>query len=421
MTDPSRRGLLAGLAALPVATAAAAAEPRRRSSSKRRREAAAPVNHVDVAVIGAGVFGAWTAWHLVRAGLKVRLFDAYGAGHARSSSGGESRVIRMGYGADTLYSAMAAESLPYWQALSDSASAPIFHRTGVLWWAPATDIYTQQSRAWLTASGTAHEVGDAAWLQQRWPQIRFYNNETGILETGAGALIAGRGVQEVVADAGLAAERMVMPAPLPVKRSAAHHLPGGGTAQHLVYTVGPWLAELFPQQLGGRIVATRQEVFHFGAAQGDLRFTAPQLPVWSDFNNGAVVYGIPDLEGQGFKLAFDDHGPVVDPDTHDRRVSDAGIARARAYLAARFPALATAPLIHSRVCQYENSSTGDFLLDRLPGTERVWLVGGGSGHGFKHGPAVGRRVAAHVLDAKLAVEPRFSLASKGTVAARRVF
>jgi sarcosine oxidase len=393
--------------------------PRRRS--KRRRDPAPLVPHVDVAVIGAGVFGAWTAWHLVKAGLKVRLFDAYGAGHARSSSGGESRVIRMAYGADAIYSAMAAESLPLWQALSDSASAPIFHNTGVLWWAPDTDAYSAQSLAWLASSNTPHESGDANWLQNRWQQIRFYNNERGILETSAGALIAGRGVQEVVADSGLTVERIVMPAPLPVKKSTKHHLPDGGTADHLVYAVGPWLAKLFPQQLAGRIVATRQEVLHFGAPAGDNRFAAPQLPVWADFNNGAIVYGIPDIEGQGFKLAFDTHGPVVDPDTHDRRVSEASVAAARKYLAVRFPALAEAPLIHSRVCQYENSSNGDFLIDRLPGTERVWLVGGGSGHGFKHGPAVGKRVAAHVMDAALAVEPRFSLATKGTVAGRTVF
>lgn len=393
--------------------------PRRRS--KRRRDPAPLVPHVDVAVIGAGVFGAWTAWHLVKAGLKVRLFDAYGAGHARSSSGGESRVIRMAYGADAIYSAMAAESLPYWQALSESASAPIFHQTGVLWWAPNTDAYSAQSLAWLASSGTPHESGDANWLQNRWQQIRFYNNERGILETTAGALIAGRGVQEVVADAGLAVERIVMPAPLPVKKRATHYLPDGGTAGTLVYAAGPWLAELFPQQLGGRIVATRQEVLHFGAPQGDNRFAAPQLPVWADFNNGAIVYGIPDLEGQGFKLAFDTHGPVVDPDTQDRRVSEASVTAARKYLAVRFPALADAPLIHSRVCQYENSSNGDFLIDRLPGNERVWLVGGGSGHGFKHGPAVGKRVAAHVLDTALAIEPRFSLATKGTVAGRTVF
>jgi glycine/D-amino acid oxidase-like deaminating enzyme len=189
----------------------------------------------------------------------------------------------------------------------------------------------------------------------------------------------------------------------------------------MVYALGPWLAELFPQLLGGRIVATRQEVFHFGAPQGDARFAAPNLPVWAEFNGGSIVYGLPDLEGQGFKLAFDAHGPVVDPDSEDRRVTPEGVARARDYLGRRFPTLARAPLIHSRVCQYENSSNGDFLIDRLPGHDRVWLVGGGSGHGFKHGPAVGKRVARHLFDPLFAVEPRFSLATKDRAIARTVY
>lgn len=414
---PSRRALIGGLAALPVASVAAAAERR----SKKRKPPRAKVQHVDVAVIGAGVFGAWTAWHLVRAGQSVRLFDAYGAGHARASSGGASRVIRMGYGADTIYSEMARESLPYWRALSDSASAPIYHETGVLWFAPEGDSYTAQSLAWLRARDIAHEAGDVRWLQTNWRQIQFYQGEHGLLEKGAGALIAARGVQEVIADAQIAVEPVVMPAPLLSKRTRKHRLPDGGTANHLVYACGPWLAELFPQQLMHKIVATRQEVYHFGAPQGDTRFAPPQLPVWADFNNGRIVYGIPDLEGAGFKIAFDTHGPVIDPDTMERQLTPTGIAAARAYLAQRFPDLADAPLIGGRVCQYENSSSGDFLIDRFPGEERVWLVGGGSGHGFKHGPAVGKRVAAHILNDELPIEPRFSYASKGTVAARAVF
>ena len=216
-------------------------------------------------------------------------------------------------------------------------------------------------------------------------------------------------------------ELRAWPAPLFSKRIKKHTLPDGGTADHLVYAAGPWLAELFPQQLMHKIVATRQEVYHFGAPQGDSRFAPPALPVWADFNNGRIVYGIPDLEGAGFKIAFDTHGPVIDPDTLERQLTPAGIAEARAYVARRFPGLANAPLIGGRVCQYENSSNGDYLIDRFPGQERVWLVGGGSGHGFKNGPAVGKRVAAHILDANLAVEPRFSFATKGTVAARTVF
>lgn len=417
---PTRRALLTGLAALPVAAGASAAE-RKERRSKKRKPAKPKVQHVDVAIIGAGVFGAWTAWHLLRAGKTVRLFDAYGAGNARASSGGESRVIRMGYGADTIYSEMARDSLKYWKDLSDSASAPIFHNTGVLWFAPQGDDYTAQSLAWLQANRVGHEHGDVRWLQEKYRQMQFYQGETGILETETGALIAARGVQELIADAQIEVERVVMPAPLFSKRIKKHTLPDGGTADHLVYAAGPWIAELFPQQLGGKIVATRQEVYHFGAPQGDSRFAPPELPVWADNSNGAIFYGIPDLEGAGFKIAIDRHGPTIDPDTMERTLTPAGIAEARAYLARRFPGLASAPLIGGRVCQYENSSNGDYLIDRFPGQERVWLVGGGSGHGFKNGPAVGKRVAAHILDANLAVEPRFSFATKGTVAARTVF
>jgi len=373
----------------------------------------------DAVVVGAGVFGAWTAWHLVRRGLSVRLLDQYGAGHARASSGGESRVIRFSYGGDRLYSAMARESLGQWDELSRRSPLPLLHRTGVLWFSPATDSYMADSLVWLREHGVAHEAGDRAWLAERFPQIVFRNGESGFLERDSGALIAGRGVQSVVADAGIAVERAN--ARPPERLANGNYRVAGIEARHVVYSCGPWLPELFPELLRGRIVPTRQEVYHFGAPPGDARFAPPALPVWADFNGGDMVYGLPDLEGQGFKLAFDRHGPVVDPDTMDRRVSAEGVAEARAYLARRFPGLKDAPLIHGRVCQYENSSNGDLLIDRLPGHERVWLVGAGSGHGFKHGPAVGRRVADHIADAALAIELRFSLATKAATQARTVY
>ena len=189
----------------------------------------------------------------------------------------------------------------------------------------------------------------------------------------------------------------------------------------LVYACGPWLPKLFPQILEGRIVATRQEVYHFAPGLGDTRFAPPEMPVWADFHGGELVYGMPELEGQGFKLAFDRHGTEVDPDTQDRHVTPEGVQAARAYIAARFPGLADADFVHGRVCQYENSSNGDFLLDRLPGHDRVWLVGGGSGHGFKHGPGVGQRVAAHIAHPDLPIEPRFALASKATSRERSIY
>jgi sarcosine oxidase len=372
--------------------------------------AAAAPKTFDVAVIGAGVFGAWTAWSLKRAGARVALVEARSPGHARASSGGESRVIRVSYGGDPLYSAMAETSLGAWDGLSARQGLPILHRTGVLWFSPSADDYMAKSLAWLAARGLPHRRFDAQALAGAYPQIAFRPGETGFLETRSGALIAGRGVQAVVRDARITP--VVLQARAPQRAGDVYEVGPGVRARTLVYACGPWLPKLFPDVLGGRIVATRQEVYHFGAEPGDDRFAPPGLPVWADFNRGDIVYGLPDLEGQGFKLAFDAHGPVVDPDTQSRQVSTEGVARARAYLAGRFPGLAAAPLIHARVCQYENSSNGDFLVDRLPGHERVWLVGAGSGHGFKHGPAVGALVAAHVLDPGKSVEPRFSLASK---------
>jgi sarcosine oxidase len=178
------------------------------------------------------------------------------------------------------------------------------------------------------------------------------------------------------------------------------------------------LPQLFPELLGERIHPTRQEVYFFGPPPGDARFSPPLMPAWIDF--GAEVYGMPDLEARGFKLALDRHGPAFDPEAGERVVSGETLAAAREYLAARFPALKSAPLVEARVCQYENTSSGDFLIDRHPEFENVWLVGGGSGHGFKHGPALGEYVAARVTEGG-AVEPRFTLATKETVRRRAVY
>jgi len=176
---------------------------------------------------------------------------------------------------------------------------------------------------------------------------------------------------------------------------------------------------LFPELLGELIHVTRQEVFFFGVPPGDESFNQGVLPAWIDFNE--LVYGLPNLDGRGFKLAIDAHGPKFDPDTGERVVTPAGLKAAREYLARRLPRLANAPVTETRVCQYENTSNGDFLIDRHPRFENVWLVGGGSGHGFKHGPAVGEYVASLMLGGGGNVEPRFSLETKERVQERKVY
>lgn len=165
---------------------------------------------------------------------------------------------------------------------------------------------------------------------------------------------------------------------------------------------------------------TRQEIAFIAPPTGDERFEPAALPGWADFNGGDLYYGFPNLEGRGFKIARDTHGASFDPDTGDRRMSEEGVSLLRTFAARRFPALAAQPFTEFRVCQYENSSNGDFLIDRHPEQPGVILVGGGSGHGFKHGPEVGRMAAALALGRSEAADARFSLASKATVHRREV-
>lgn len=380
----------------------------------------------DAAVIGAGVFGAWTAHHLQRSGRTVVLLDAHGAANARASSGGESRVIRMGYGADAIYTRWAMRSLALWQEHFRQAEAPLFHRTGVLWMAREGDPYTESSMQTLQALGVRHETLTRAELERRYPQIAFGPVTRGILEPDSGVLLARRAVQRVVqatleGGADYLQEAVEPPAgPAGTTRlDSVVTLSGQRVrAETFVFACGPWLPGLFPDLLADRIHPTRQEVFFFGAAPGDRRFAPPRMPAWVDF--GAEFYGIPDLENRGFKIALDRHGPPVDPDRAERVVTPEVLAEVRRFLAERFPGLKDAPLLETRVCQYENTSSGDFLIDRHPAFDNVWLVGGGSGHGFKHGPALGEYVAARVVEGG-AVEPRFTLATKGRVRKRTVF
>ncbi len=377
----------------------------------------------DVAVLGAGVFGSWTARRLQQYGLRVTLIDSYGAGNSRASSGGESRIIRMGYGADEIYTLWAKHSLDLWQIFFDHLGQTLFHRTGVLWMARENDPYTIAAIATLQKVGVKFEQLRRKELESRYPQINFGEITWAIYEPESGALMARRAVQAVAAETiknGAAYfQEAVAPPSGSGKLNEIVTLSGKKvSAGVFVFACGPWLPKIFPDLLGDRIQPTRQEVFFFGAPAGDSRFSSPRMPSWIDF--GAEVYGLPDLESRGFKLALDRHGPSFDPDAGERFASEDLLNEVRKFLAHRFPAMANAPLVESRVCQYENTSNGDFLIDRHPDFENVWLVGGGSGHGFKHGPALGDYVAAKIVDGG-EIEKRFTLATKEVVRNRAVF
>jgi len=376
----------------------------------------------DVAVIGAGVFGVWTAYQLKHSGMSVLLLDAYGPGNSRASSGGESRIMRLGYGPDEIYTRSAQRSLKLWQELfaSCASPAPLFQQTGVLWLAREHDAYSEATLKTLRAVEARCERLDHAELSDRFPQFNFDGVAWGIIEPDAGVLLARRAVQAVALKAqanGVDYLEEAIASPV-VDRNLRTISGKTIKAQQLVFACGPWLPKLFPDLLGELIYVTRQEVFFFGIQPSDDLFKPPRLPAWIDFND--FVYGLPNLDGRGCKIAIDAHGPEFDPDRGERIVSRKMTHAVREYIARRLPSLADAPVTETRVCQYENTSNGDFLIDRHPDLENVWLVGGGSGHGFKHGPAVGEYVAA-MISGKGQPEPRFSLATKERVQQRKVY
>lgn len=425
----TRRTLLAGIAGGAAALTASGAGAEQRGipapapgAEGAERRGGPRSDHWDVIVVGGGVFGAWTAWNLLRKGKRVLLLDSRGPANARASSGGESRMTRAAYGADEIYTRMAWESLTEWKWLSARAELPIFQPLGVLFFFEKMEPYAASTLEVHRKLHLPIQVLHRAELARRFPQFSWEGIEFGLFEPQFGALMARRAVLTLVkhftAEGGeyRLAQVETPRAERPEATALDELVISGGErlkASDYVFACGPWLPKVFPDVLGSRIFVTRQEAFFFTEPAGDARFEPGATPGWADFNGGDIFYGFPDLESRGFKIAHDKHGPPMDPDGGDRLPSTAALAEVRAYMARRFPDLARQPLNESRVCQYENTSNGDFLIDRHPRWRNVWLVGGGSGHGFKHGPAVGRYAARLVTGEHFALEPRFSLATKG--------
>src|SRR5437762_3673898 len=367
---------------------------------------------MKVVVVGAGAFGGWTALHLLRKGAKVTLVDAWGPGNSRASSGGETRVIRGVYGKDRSYTAMARRAFELWHENEARWKKKLYTRTGALFMVADSGEFVRSSIPFLREFRFAYEEISTAEARRRYPQVDFAGIEWTLLEKEAGYLLARRSCADVLdgflAEGGTYREALASPPEISGGRLAGVALSDGTllSADVYVFACGPWLPKLFPDVIGGRIEPTRQEVFYFGTPAGDSRFSETQMPVWVE--TPRFFYGIPGNERRGFKIADDARGVAVDPTSGDRTPSADALPTAREYIARRFPALAGAPLLDSRVCQYENSADHHFIVDRHPAAANVWLVGGGSGHGFKHGPALGELVAGNVLGEK-PTEPLFSL------------
>jgi glycine/D-amino acid oxidase-like deaminating enzyme len=311
--------------------------------------------------------------------------------------------MRGAYGADQPYTQMAARAMQLWTKHERRWKRRFLHRTGVLWMASGKDdSFERGSLPVLRKAKIKYQELSIAQMKKRWPQINFEGVAWGLFEPECGYLEARASCQAVV-DAfvdqgGKFQQAAVTKQGLEDSSLRSLTLADGSAlkADIYVFACGPWLGKLFPQSVGSFVTATKQDVFFFGAPPGGARFSDGQMPVWGD-NGDPFRYGIPGSDRRGFKIADDTRGPEFDPDCGERMVSPETLKNVREYIAFRFPALRNAPLLETRVCQYEQTPDAHFIVDRHPANERIWIVGGGSGHGFKHGAALGEMLAKLIL------------------------
>lgn len=371
-------------------------------------------NKESVTVVGAGAFGGWTALSLQRLGYQVTLVDAWGAGNSRSSSGDETRVIRSTYGSSELYFSMNVRALELWKENQSRFSRQVFHNTGVLWFCydestplidesvPFSKKY-QQEYEYLTTRDLAH----------RFPLVSHIDLHHAFLDPFGGYLKAREACEEVrklfVAEGGVYLQECVLPPRPQQKRIESLTAESGRkiTSDFFVFACGSWLPFLFPQHLGDHLTCTKQAVFYFGTKGVDSA-AFDTMPAWIDLDGKNFYYGIAGNAARGFKIGVDKRGPAFHPTSGDRTVDIEVLDSARKFLARRFPAMLDAPLLENRICPYENSATGNFIFDLHPEAENVFFLGGGSGHGFKHGPALGEMVAT-AINGKAAVPDLFRI------------
>jgi len=311
--------------------------------------------------------------------------------------------MRGSYGRDFLYTELAARALKLWAKYERRWKRQFLHRSGVLWMASGHyDAFERGSVEALRLAKMKFRELSTVQMSKRWPQINFEGITRGILEPDCGYLDARASclavVEAFVAAGGKYRQVAAMPTGLESGSFRSLALSDGSRlkADAYVFACGPWLGRLFPQTIGDLVQPTKQDIFFFGTPPGDDRFNDMHLPVWGD-HRGSFRYGIPGRDRRGFKIADDTRGPSFDPTSGERVVNPETLKDIREYVGFRFPALKDAPLVETRVCQYEQTPDGHFIVDRHPAAQNVWILGGGSGHGFKHGPAVGEMMAEIIL------------------------
>jgi len=352
-----------------------------------------------VIVAGAGAFGGWSAFMLQRQGYNVTLIDPWGPGNTRSSSGGETRLIRAVYGPNETYFNLTIKAIKLWKEFQQAWDKELMINTGVLWMGDdlGMEIVNLALKFFETHSipFKQYSPGQASKI---FPYINMDGISSLVMEEAAGFLMAKEATQTVtqkfLEEGGKLVHGFATPGIIKNEKLTSVTLSNSRLeADFYIFACGSWLPKIFPGILSDKITVTKQEVFYFGVPDDWMLNFQTAMPGWVDIQDKEIYYGIPGFLDRGFKVAHDKRGPEFDPTDHDRFPDQDEIALAKKYLAKRFPGLVNAPLLESRVCQYSNTDTGNLIVDNHPEAVNVLILGGDSGHGFKYGPALGDYVS----------------------------
>ena len=363
---------------------------------------------MKIVVIGSGIWGACTAYSLRKAGAKVELYDMWGPGNSKSGSGGASRIIRLTYGKDKIYSELTNSSFSFWENLSNKHGKELYIENGMLW------LITQDDSSYVknsieTIKNFGHDIKklnlDSA--KKRYPIINFEGVKEMYLEKKAGILLASRCCKKVVHEFQNIGGSLII-GEVQIKEESLHKENGilfnnkKIEADQYVIACGPWNRKLLPKFFNKITYTSRQEVYFFSVPNNNAKnYGVEKMPCWMDLNEMTpTYYGMPFHLNKGFKIAYDERSTSFDPDKSDRIPMKKLIERTKRYIYNRFPGLNGLPITESKVCQYENSIDGNFIIGRHNESKKVLILGGSSGHGFKMGPGIGELIKDVLLNKK---------------------
>ena len=381
---------------------------------------ASPERGDTVIVVGAGIFGVTAALELRRRGYGVSLLDPGPLPHPLATSTDISKMVRMDYGDDEVFTALAEESIEGWRRWNLEWGQELYHNDGLLIMTRETirpGTFEYDSLELMKRRGISPERISPDELVRRFPAWAPNGYVDGFLSPRGGWVEADKVVARLVEEARAAGVSVAAGTTVVGLIEDGRRTVGVATADgtprradFVVVAAGPWTPYLLPQ-LQDVMWPVGQPVLYF-QPENPADYRPPHFPPWAADVSRTGWYGFPAMEDGVVKVSIHGPGRRMSPDA-PRDVPPAEERRFREFLRGTFPPLAEAPLIRSRYCLYCDTWDGNFWIDHDPEREGLVVATGGSGHGFKFAPVLGSLIADALERVPNAHASRFAWRPRG--------